>query len=180
MGQPLVDRLPNWLFFFWLCFYVGAVVSSLFGDDFVFDLNAAAVLGISWLILTLASVVIWFQIAIRAHLLQVILIMLLPILTPMCALRVAWFCQDIRDIAHFHAMKAEYDANIARLPKNGARYAEFNWGGMLFASLRVLGVSTIKKADSSCPLRLRSGCHEADDQRRQSSPSVSAVAIASS
>jgi hypothetical protein len=35
-------------------------------------------------------------------------------------------------------MRPSYDAQIARLPKNRECYAEFNWGGMLYASRGVV------------------------------------------
>ncbi len=36
------------------------------------------------------------------------------------------------------AMRPWYDQQVARLPKNGKRYAEFSWGGMTYASQGVV------------------------------------------
>ena len=48
------------------------------------------------------------------------------------------YVQYPRDRARFLAKRSEYDATVARLPQNGRRFAEFNWGGMLFASTGVV------------------------------------------
>jgi hypothetical protein len=42
------------------------------------------------------------------------------------------------DYVHFLLERPTYDATVARLPENGERFAEFNWGGMLFASRGVV------------------------------------------
>ncbi len=41
---------------------------------------------------------------------------------------------DVGDVVHFVLVKPAYDVLIAQLPKDGSRYKEFNWGGMMFSS----------------------------------------------
>jgi hypothetical protein len=43
-----------------------------------------------------------------------------------------------QDYLHFRSMRPSYDARVALLYRDGHRFDEFNWGGMLFASKGVV------------------------------------------
>jgi hypothetical protein len=61
-----------------------------------------------------------------------------PFAVPLAAYEAGPYVRYPMDYAHFQAMRPSYDAQITGLAKDGQRYAEFNWGGMLFASSGVV------------------------------------------
>ncbi|MGP6157323.1 MAG: hypothetical protein ACLPYS_07420, partial [Vulcanimicrobiaceae bacterium] len=58
----------------------------------------------------------------------------LPIVAAFLALESLWYIQLLDGIARFTIERPYYDSQVAELPRNGHRFAEFNWGGMSFAS----------------------------------------------
>jgi hypothetical protein len=134
MEASRATRLLRRLLIVWLCFFVTVVTLSHFMDDLAFAFYAGLPLCISWLVLAGASVALCGQFVSQRRWLLSLLVVLLPLLVPTVALRTVWFWQDVTDIAHFRTMRAEYDAEVARLPNSGSRFHEWNWGGLLFAS----------------------------------------------
>lgn len=62
----------------------------------------------------------------------------LPFAVPVTAYQTIPYARYPFDYAHFQVMRSSYDAQVAQLPNDGERYAEFNWGGMTFASRGVV------------------------------------------
>ena len=95
---------------------------------------AAALVALFWIVFAGWSLIIAVKSLRRKAWLPSLFSLVLPIALPLAVWQTFPYAQYLADYAHFQAMRAVYDARIAQLPRNGKRYAEFNWGGMLFAS----------------------------------------------
>ena len=62
----------------------------------------------------------------------------IPFAVPIGIYHAIPYVQYPGDRVRLLAARPEYEATVARLPKNGRRFAEFPWGGMLFASTGVV------------------------------------------
>ncbi len=70
-----------------------------------------------------------------------------PILAFVVSVWAMPYVQLPQDYMHFRAMRASYNASVARLPNNGYRFEEFNWGGMIFPPRALF---TTKLTRSAC------------------------------
>jgi hypothetical protein len=91
-----------------------------------------------WVGLTIWSIIVCVVALRRRAWLIAALAVALPLLEPIVELATVRQALDIRDIAHFGTMRSRFESDIAKLPENGERFAEFNFGGMLFASTGVV------------------------------------------
>jgi hypothetical protein len=120
--------------------FVLMVGSALLPDDLLF---AVALFAAIPLLLAWGALLVWYwAVAVgsfrRKKSLTALICLALPFAVPFTAYEAILYVQYPADYAHFQAMRSSYDAQVARLPKDGKRYAEFNWGGMLFASSGVV------------------------------------------
>jgi hypothetical protein len=99
---------------------------------------AGVVALLAWVVFLLRSVIITARLLSRKAWLPGFVCLALPFAVPFAAYEVAPYARHPADFAHFETMHRSYDGQIAELPKDGKRYAEFNWGGMLFASRGVV------------------------------------------
>jgi hypothetical protein len=130
--RPLIVFASVW--------FVLTVGLALLPDDVSF---AAAIfpgipLLIAWVAFTVWSFVIAAKSFRRMAWPSALLCLAFPFAVPLAAYEAIPYVQYPIDYARFQTMRPSYDAQIARLPKSGERYAEFNWGGMLFASRGVV------------------------------------------
>ena len=110
------------------------------------DLNPSAVLldVIWWPILSLAWVLVsvlstvWSVLCARKGAWRQSLILVTLPATLLLYPEAFWDPTYAGEAIHFLTMKATYDRTVAALPRDGKRFAEFNFGGMLFASSGVV------------------------------------------
>lgn len=128
------NLLVAWLGWALLCLGLTLLPDSYF---FVVAMFGAIPILLAWL-----AIAIWsLKIGARSFWDQTWLSLsafLAPVVIPFLVVQAIPYAQYPEDYAHFVAMRPVYDAAVARLPKDGRRFAEFNWGGMLFASKGVV------------------------------------------
>lgn len=134
MDEFRTNRPLRWLLIVWLCFFTTAVALSHFVDQLDFAFYTPLPFCAFWLALASGSVALCGQFASQRRWMLGLLSIILPLLIPYAALRSSWVWQESADIAHFHTMRAGYDAEVARLHNRGSRFQEWHWGGLLFAS----------------------------------------------
>ncbi len=86
----------------------------------------------------------------------------IPVCTFISAYWALPYVQFPQDYNHFRAMRRVYDADVSRLPRDGHRFAEFNWGGITFSSKGVV-------YDETDEVGLPYGHQSADWKRRMGS-----------
>jgi hypothetical protein len=136
----MLARMLRVLMACWLVFYGASVAAALYADDlsseqqFAVAFYGAVPLFITWIMLTGASVALGITLIRERVWLRVAWTLALPFLVYFLTIHTIWYLRGIVDVAHFQAVRPQYDAQIRRLRNDGHRFAEFNWGGMLFAS----------------------------------------------
>jgi hypothetical protein len=120
--------------------FVVTVALGLLAEDVLF---AEAIFAAIPLLLAWAAFTVWFFVVAaksfrRMAWRSAFLCLFVPFAVPFAAYEATPYIHYPIDYARFQAMRPSYDAEVARLPKDGQRFAEFNWGGMLFASRGVV------------------------------------------
>ncbi|MGP6190713.1 MAG: hypothetical protein ACLPSH_11675 [Vulcanimicrobiaceae bacterium] len=107
---------------------------AIFVDHLIALLVLAAYLFVVLLALSLWSLIRLVVSLMRRKWLLAVASAVLPIVAAFLALESLWYIQLLDGIARFTIERPYYDSQVAELPRNGHRFAEFNWGGMSFAS----------------------------------------------
>jgi hypothetical protein len=110
------------------------------GGDLGFEVALYAMLprALTWVCVLVWSVVVATRLTRRKEWMTAAFSPAIPIIAfaaTYCAIRYADYPLDYM---HFRAERATYDAEVSQLPRDGRRYAEFNWGGLTFASRGVV------------------------------------------
>jgi hypothetical protein len=114
------------------------VVLAVTMDEFTFAYAAFPILALVYVSLALVSVGCTISCMVRRAWWSALLPLATMILVATSALALVSYILEAQDIARFKTVRPNYDAQVAKLPKDGRRYKEFNWGGMLFASRGVV------------------------------------------
>jgi hypothetical protein len=107
-------------------------------ENFALLLYALALLLLACGALLIWSFAIAFTLFRRRHLLLATMCLVLPFSVPLIAFEAIPYAQWSVDYARFKTKQSSYDAQIAQLPKDGKRFAEFNWSGQSFVSRGVV------------------------------------------
>ena len=111
-----------------------------------------------WVLIAGLSTV-WFVQLVRQRAWQRSILALIPpaamLLDPQALISVP---MHVGDVIHFVREKPSYDRQVAALARNGSRFGEFNWGGMLFGSS---GVVFDETDEMSLPKARRSAAWQA-------------------
>jgi hypothetical protein len=107
---------------------------ALIDLGFVLGGDAATVVLLLWIVTLVISVVAAMRSVSRERSYIGLLIPLIPIFIFATSLFAIPYAQYPRDYWRFQSRRSSYDAAVARLPRNGHRFLEFSWGGMVFAS----------------------------------------------
>lgn len=107
-------------------------------NDFGMGLYLGLPFFLLWLSLLVWSIILAIRLLAQERWLIGLTSPVIPVLTFLASWWVMPYVEYPQDYEHFRAMRPSYDAAIATLPKDGHRYDEFNWGGMLFASKGVV------------------------------------------
>lgn len=133
--RPDVDVEFRWLLRLSVAFSIVMIALPVFVDEALLFFTLGTQLFLSLVSLATWSIVLSIRYLERRALALGLVSLALP-------LAVAWATfvagPMAGDVIHFAVMRPYYDREVLRLPKNGARYEEFNWGGMLFASRGVV------------------------------------------
>ena len=116
---------------------VASVLMSIYMDAFTFAITMLP-LGCAWLLLVPWSMLIFANYRSARRWLAAFFCLLTPALVATATVLSIIWLGIFRDTAHFNMLRASYDREIALLPHTGHRAAEFNWGGMLYASRGVV------------------------------------------
>lgn len=112
-----------------------------------------------WVCLVIAAAVAAVISLARKRWAEAVALPFIPLVACFATLNVTPYVEYPQDYIHFRMMRSSYEATIARQPADGHRFAEFNWGGMLFASKGVV-------YDETDEVRLPYGHQSADWKRR--------------
>lgn len=120
-----------WLLILFLAFFITTVALPLSMGDLSFAFSAALPLFFCWLLLTVWSVVLGIRMLEQQAVILGLFCLFFPFAIGQTAL-------DAGDEVKFLLMRPYYDREVTHLPKNGARFEEFSWGGLLFVSRGVV------------------------------------------
>lgn len=154
--RPPVFR-PPLLFTMWLAIPTIIALGEAFLGPF-WTLFLALPLSAVWVLIAGLSTV-WFVQLVRQRAWQRSILALIPpaamLLDPQALISVP---MHVGDVIHFVREKPSYDRQVAALARNGSRFGEFNWGGMLFGSS---GVVFDETDEMSLPKARRSAAWQA-------------------
>jgi hypothetical protein len=117
------------------------VIAPALMDDLLYFFTVLPLVTLAWIVLALWSARMYLLCARRGAWLSSLLAMVMPVLLVLGILHPWDYVSRYRylgDRIHFVVMLPSYDRQIATLSHDRFRYAEFNWGGMLFASRGVV------------------------------------------
>lgn len=118
---------------------IASIVSNQSIDGaFMIAFSAGLPVVLAWTFVFVSSIVTATTLLRRRRSVMAILSPIIPITAFIASQSAIPYVQYPQDYTHVRAMRSTYDGAVSRLPKDGRRFAEFNWGGLLFASKGVV------------------------------------------
>jgi hypothetical protein len=128
-------------FYFYVTFALALFLLPLVTPDGIYTLYIAffaPLMLMCWAITALYFLALLIGLLKEGAWRKVVAVAVLPSLVLAMTVNWATAYQYTANWEHFLMMRPRYDAKVAHLPNNGERFAEFNWGGLAYASRGVV------------------------------------------